>query len=141
MKRQIKLNNKVFDIVEAYSILEGKSGYDSQYLLLEPLKKGTKITTTSKFLQFSDFQIPTKQISHIDFDKTFALLNLTDGLKFKIKCSVVSLKSSSFILEIKRYLDKETKEVCIKVLHSINEKLTKIEFIRDNTPDEITHSS
>lgn len=131
MKREIKLNNNYYNIDEVISISE-EGG--SQFFLIESLQSSQdyRFTFTKNFLKAGNQMIQPNQIDSIEFTKENALVILNNGNSFNLPIENHSIKSNSFIFEMKK--TKKTKNgISIwKVLNNIDENLRQLKFIREN---------
>lgn len=131
MKREIKLNNNSYNIDEVISISE-EGG--NQFFLIESLQSSQdyRFTFTKNFLKAGNQMIQPNQIDSIEFTKENALVILNNGNSFNLPIENHSIKSNSFIFEMKK--TKKTKNgVSIwKVLNNIDENLRQLKFIREN---------
>lgn len=131
MKREIKLNNNTYNIDEVISISE-EGG--SQFFLIESLQSSQdyRFTFTKNFIKAGNQMIQPNQIDSIEFTKENALVILNNGNSFNLPIENHSIKSNSFIFEMKK--TKKTKNgVSIwKVLNNIDENLIQLKFIREN---------
>lgn len=131
MKREIKLNNNSYNIDEVISISE-EGG--SQFFLIESLQSSQdyRFTFTKNFIKAGNRMIQPNQIDSIEFTKENALVILNNGNSFNLPIENHSIKSNSFIFEMKK--TKKTKNgVSIwKVLNNIDENLRQLKFIREN---------
>lgn len=131
MKREIKLNNNTYNIDEVISISE-EGG--SQFFLIESLQSSQdyRFTFTKNFIKAGNQMIQPNQIDSIEFTKENALVILNNGNSFNLPIENHSIKSNSFIFEMKK--TKKTKNgVSIwKVLNNIDENLRQLKFIREN---------
>ena len=131
MKREIKLNNNTYNIDEVISISE-EGG--SQFFLIESLQSSQdyRFTFTKNFIKAGNQMIQPNQIDSIEFTKENALVILNNGNSFNLPIENHSIKSNSFIFEMKK--TKKTKNgISIwKVLNNIDENLRQLKFIREN---------
>ena len=131
MKREIKLNDNSYNIDEVISISE-EGG--SQFFLIESLQSSQdyRFTFTKNFLKAGNQMIQPNQIDSIEFTKENALVILNNGNSFNLPIENHSIKSNSFIFEMKK--TKKTKNgVSIwKVLNNIDENLIQLKFIRED---------
>ena len=130
MKREIKLNNNSYNIDEVISISE-EGG--NQFFLIESLQSSQdyRFTFTKNFLKAGNQMIQPSEIDSIEFTKENALVILNNGNSFNLPIENHSIKSNSFIFEMKK--TKKTKNgVSIwKVLNNIDENLIQLKFIRE----------
>ena len=131
MKREIKLNNNYYNIDEVISISE-EGG--SQFFLIESLQSSQdyRFTFTKNFIKAGNQMIQPGEIDSIEFTKENALVILNNGNSFNLPIENHSIKSNSFIFEMKK--TKKTKNgISIwKVLNNIDENLRQLKFIREN---------
>ena len=131
MKREIKLNDNSYNIDEVISISE-EGG--SQFFLIESLQSSQdyRFTFTKNFIKAGNQMIQPNQIDSIEFTKENALVILNNGSSFNLPIENHSIKSNSFIFEMKK--TKKTKNgVSIwKVLNNIDENLIQLKFIRED---------
>ena len=130
MKREIKLNDNSYNIDEVISISE-EGG--NQFFLIESLQSSQdyRFTFTKNFIKAGNQMIQPNQIDSIEFTKENALVILNNGNSFNLPIENHSIKSNSFIFEMKK--TKKTKNgVSIwKVLNNIDENLIQLKFIRE----------
>lgn len=130
MKREIKLNNNSYNIDEVISISE-EGG--SQFFLIESLQSSQdfRFTFTKNFIKAGNQMIQPSEIDSIEFTKENALVILNNGNSFNLPIENHSIKSNSFVFEMKK--TKKTKNgVSIwKVLNNIDENLRQLKFIRE----------
>lgn len=131
MKREIKLNDNSYNIDEVISISE-EGG--SQFFLIESLQSSQdyRFTFTKNFIKADNRMIQPSEIDSIEFTKENALVILNNGNSFNLPIENHSIKSNSFIFEMKK--TKKTKNgISIwKVLNNIDENLRQLKFIREN---------
>ena len=131
MKREIKLNNNSYNIDEVISISE-EGG--SQFFLIESLQSSQdyRFTFTKNFIKAGNQMIQPKEIDSIEFTKENALVIFNNGNSFNLPIENHSIKSNSFVFEMKK--TKKTKNgISIwKVLNNIDENLRQLKFIREN---------
>lgn len=132
MKREIKLNNKLFNIDEVVSISD--EGKGSQYFLIENLQSANdyRFTFTKNFIKTENKMIQPKDIEDIQFNKNIAKVNLIDGRYFELPIENISIKSDSFIFEMKKTKKEKNGIAVWKVLSNIDESLRELKFLREN---------
>jgi hypothetical protein len=131
MKREIKLNNNSYNIDEVISISE-EGG--SQFFLIESLQSSQdfRFTFTKNFIKAGNQMIQPKEIDSIEFTKENALVILNNGNSFNLPIENHSIKSDSFIFEMKKTKKEKNGIAVWKVLSNIDENLRQLMFIREN---------
>lgn len=131
MKRVIKLNEKSFNIDEVISISE-EGG--SQFFLIESLQSSQdyRFTFTKNFLKAGNQMIQPSEIDSIEFTKENALVILNNGNSFNLPIENHSIKSNSFVFEMKKTKKTRNGISIWKVLNNIDENLRQLKFIRED---------
>ena len=123
MKRAIKLNEKNFNIEEVISISE-EGG--SQFFLIEALQDSDdyRFTFTKNFIRAGNQMLQPSEIDSIEFTN--------NGNSFSLPIENNSIKSNSFVIEMRKTKKFKNGIAIWKVLSNINENLRELKFIREN---------
>ena len=131
MKRVIKLNEKNFNIEEVISISE-EGG--SQFFLIEALQESDdyRFTFTKNFIRAGNQMLQPSDIDSIEFKKETAFVILNNGNSFSLPIENNSIKSNSFVIEMRKTKKFKNGIAIWNVLSNINENLRELKFIREN---------